>query len=110
AAQDVGRGRGVRAVGPTLISDRERRRPAVADRLQIQPDVPVSVPVSRRRRFAARAGGEIRGREAGPSASPCHCHPERRKDLLLMWPRIAGFLVIASVLCAAASAQTKPAW
>ena len=27
-----------------------------------------------------------------------------------MWPRIAGFLVIASVLCAAASAQTKPAW
>ena len=27
-----------------------------------------------------------------------------------MWPRIAGVLVIASVLCAAASAQTKPAW
>src|SRR5437660_874228 len=27
-----------------------------------------------------------------------------------MWPRIAGFLVIASVLCAAASAQTKPTW
>ena len=27
-----------------------------------------------------------------------------------MWPRIAGFLVIASVVCAAASAQIKPAW
>src|SRR5205814_3780786 len=64
AAQDVGARRGLCTVGDHGVSYRECPRPAVGSRLQIQSDVPVSVPVSRCRRLTEGLGGKVICRRA----------------------------------------------